>query len=67
MAKIAVIISVCCKLHNFVIDNVESLYIALTSEAEVCPHAEPADINIYLQDDFALNESVHRRRLNLES
>ena len=67
VAKNATIISVCCKLHNFIIDTKDNVDIPVPSSADVGHHTEPEDRHVYLQDDCDLNESLHRRRRDLES
>ena len=67
VAKNATIISVCCKLHNFIIDTEDNVDIPVPSGAGVGHHTEPEDRQIYLQDDCDLNEALHRRHRDLES
>lgn len=67
MTKNATIFAVCCKLHNFIIDNEQTLHIPLPSQASIGHHTEPKDRKLYLQDDFDLSKALHPRSLDLES
>jgi len=63
----AKIVVVCCKVHNFIIENNGGIDVPPPSGMDANHHNEEADRQIYLQDDCNLDEALHRRRRDLYS
>lgn len=61
------VVVVCCKLHNFIMDNNGGLEAPAPSGWDANNHTEEADRQIRLQDECDLDESLHCRRRDLDA
>lgn len=60
------IVSVCCKLHNYIIDSGDASGPPPPCTDDWGSHTEPADMTVHPQDLCDLDEALHRRRRDLE-
>lgn len=58
--KNAIFFAVCCKLHNFIIDDEHAFKIPSPMGADSGYHTKRADCISHLQDEFDIYESFHR-------
>jgi nuclease HARBI1 len=63
--KVAQIVLVCMKLHNFVL-KADSADVPLPSTVDICGHTVSPDYEAHEQDQLDTNDSLHRRRRDLE-
>jgi len=66
LAKSAQVIAVCCKLHNFIIDNSNNLDVPGHSGIDNESRNDQVDLNVHLQDQCDTYLDDHRRRRDLE-
>lgn len=66
MEKNARVVVMCCKLHNFIVDN-DVLQVPPPSNMDANHHTEVQDRYIHLQDECDLDELLHRRRRDLDA
>lgn len=66
LAKDTIIVVDCCKLHNFIIDNTESLYVLHPSYANIKQQLKVAYRHVYLLEDCDLNDVPQHRRRDLK-
>lgn len=64
--KSAQIVSVCCKLHNYILDSGNVVNVPAPSEADNESSSDRPDGRVYLQDECDRDIDRHRRRRDLE-
>eukprot|EP00171_Calliarthron_tuberculosum_P004660 IDg4660t1 len=64
--KSAQVVSVCCKLHNYILDSYNVVNVPAPFGMDNESRAERADCTIYLQDECDTDIDRHRRRRDLE-
>lgn len=68
--KVAMLVSVCCKIQNYIIyfKNDEGMADdAAMSNIDSAHHSEAADTGVHLQDECDTDDNLHRRRRDLET
>jgi hypothetical protein len=63
--KAAQIVLVCIKLHHFFVET-DSADVLLPSTVDICGHTVSPDYDVHKQGQLVTNDSLHRRRRELE-
>jgi len=67
VSKAALVVTICCKLHNYILRTTGSNSIPQISQFDTTHHIEQKDGTIYLQDQCDLEYTLHNRRRELET
>lgn len=67
ISKSAKVVAVCCKLHNFIIDNSDTTAVPQPSGLDNSTNNEPVDTDLHLQDTCDTEEQDHDGKRSLGS
>lgn len=63
VSSVGQIVTLCCKLHNYIIDESNDISVPQPSDADTDRHY----LTVHPQGDCALDEELRRRRRDLEA